>query len=76
MMPGENPGGFQRSVHGLLSVLKLVGVDMLEQNEWERDSLLKGTNGADGITWVLTRPVRPTQTPWVGPRVHRTSAGR
>jgi nucleoside-diphosphate-sugar epimerase len=23
MMPGENPGGFQRSVHGLLSVLKL-----------------------------------------------------
>jgi hypothetical protein len=52
--------GFQRTIHCLLSVLKLFGVDMLEQNEWERDSLLIGDNGADGITWVLTRPVRPT----------------
>jgi hypothetical protein len=30
----------------------------LDRNEWERDSLLMGENGADGITWVLTRPVR------------------
>jgi hypothetical protein len=58
MMPGEKPGGFQRSVHPLLSVLKRFGVDLLEQNEWERDSLLMGRNGAVGITWVLTRPVR------------------
>ena len=55
MMPGEKRGGFQRTVHPLLSVLQLFGVDMLEQNEWERDSLLMGKNGADGITWVLTR---------------------
>ena len=66
MMPGEKRGGFQRTVHPLLSMLKLFGVDMLEQNEWERDSLLMGKNGADGITWVLTRPVRPTGTPFVG----------
>jgi len=56
MMPGEKPGGFQRTIHPLLSLLKLFGVDMLEQNEWERDSLLMGKNGAAGITWVLTRP--------------------
>ncbi len=62
MMPGEKPGGFQRTVRALVSVLKLFGVDLLEQNEWERDSLLTGNNGADGITWVLTRPVRPTKT--------------
>ena len=54
MMPGEKPGGFQRTVHLLVSVLKFFGVDLLEQNEWERDSLLMGKNGADGITWVLT----------------------
>ena len=66
MMPGEKPGGFQRTIRPLLSVLKLFGVDMLEQNEWERDSLLRGKHGADGITWVLTRPVRPTKTPFVG----------
>jgi hypothetical protein len=65
MMPGERPGGFQRTVHTLLSVLKRLGVDMLEQNEWERDSLLMGKNGADGLTG-FTRPVRPTKTPFVG----------
>ena len=70
MMPGEKRGGFQRTVHPLLSVLKLFGVDVLEQNEWERDSLLTGSNGADGITWVITRVVRPTQTPFVGAYVH------
>ena len=75
MMPGEKPGGFQRTVHLLLSVLKLFGVDMLEQNEWERDSLLVGKNGADGITWVLTRPVRPTKTPFVGACVHKDKRG-
>jgi hypothetical protein len=75
LMPGEKPGGFQRSVHVLLSVLKIFGVDMLEQNEWERDSLLSGANGADGITWVLTRPVRPTRTPFVGACVHKDSRG-
>jgi len=75
MMPGEKPGGFQRTVHLLLRVLKLFGVDMLEQNEWERDSLVMGRNGADGITWVLTRPVRPTQTPFVGAYVHRDKRG-
>lgn len=68
MMPGEKRGGFQRTVHPLLSVLKLFGVDMLEQNEWERDSLLMGKNGADGITWVLTRPVRPDQLLDLRPR--------
>jgi hypothetical protein len=75
LMPGERPGGFQRAVHPLLSVLKLFGVDMLEQNEWERDSLLMGKNGADGITWVLTRPVRPTKTPFVGASVHKDKRG-
>jgi len=75
MMPGEKPGGFQRTVHPLLSVLKFFGVDLLEQNEWERDSLLKGKNGADGITWVLTRPVRPTKTPFVGAHVHKYKRG-
>jgi hypothetical protein len=49
MMPGETGGWFQRTVRPLLSVLKLFGVDMLEQNEWERDSLLVGNYGADGI---------------------------
>ncbi len=75
MMPGEKPGGFQRTVHALGSVLKLFGVDMLEQNEWERDSLLMRKNGADGITWVLTRPVRPTKTPFVGAYVHKDKRG-
>jgi hypothetical protein len=75
MMPGEKPGGFQRTVHAALIVVKLFGVDMLEQNEWERDSLLMGKNGADGITWVLTRPVRPTKTPFVGAYVHKDKRG-
>ncbi len=75
MMPGEKPGGFQRTIHPLLRMLKLFGVDMLEQNEWERDSLLMGKNGADGITWVLTRPVRPTQTPFIGACVHMNERG-
>jgi hypothetical protein len=48
---------------------------LLEQNEWERDSLLAGQNGAEGITWVLTRPVRPTKTPFVGAYVHRDKRG-
>ena len=47
----------------------------VEQNEWERDSLLTGTNGADSLTWVLTRPVRPTQTPFVGAHVHKDERG-
>ena len=75
MMPGEKRGGFQRTVHPLLSVLKLFGIDMLEQNEWERDSLLLGGNGADGITWVITRVVRPTKTPFVGAYVHKDKRG-
>lgn len=75
MMPGEKPGGFQRTIHPLLSVLKCFGVDLLEQNEWERDSLLMGTNGAEGLTWVLTRPVRPTRTPFVGAYVHKDKHG-
>ena len=75
MMPGEKRGAFQRTVHPLLSVLKLLGVDMLEQNEWERDSLLMGKNGANGITWVITRVVRPTQTPFVGAYVHKDRRG-
>ena len=76
MMPGEEKrGGFQRTMHALLSVLKLFGVDMLEQNEWERDSLLTGKNCANDITWVLTRPVRPTKTPFVGAYVHKDKRG-
>ncbi len=75
MMPGERRGGFQRSVHPLLSVMKLFGVDMLEQNEWERDSLVMGRNGADGITWVITRVVRPTETPFVGAYAHKDERG-
>ena len=75
MMPGERRGWFQRTVHPLLSVLKLFGIDLLEQNEWERDSLLMGKNGADGITWVITRVVRPTQTPFVGACVHKDKRG-
>ena len=76
MMPGEKRGAFQRAVHPLLSVLKFFGIDFLEQNEWERDSLLKGEHGAEGITWVLTRPVRPTKTPFVGASVHKNRRGR
>ena len=75
MMPGEKRGGFQRTVHPLLSMLKLFGVDFLEQNEWERDSLLTGNNGADGITWVITRVVRPTQTSFVGAYAHKDRRG-
>ena len=56
-------------------MLKLFGVDFLEQNEWERDSLLGGKNGADGIKWVLTRPVRPTETPFVGAYAHENRRG-
>ena len=75
IMPGEKPGAFQRTVRAGLSVAKLFGIDMLNQNEWERDSLLTGKNGADGITWVLTRPVRPTRTPFVGAYVYRNKRG-
>ncbi len=75
MMLGEKPGGFQRTVRPLLSVLKRFGVDLLEQNEWERDSLLMGKNSGDGITWVLTRPVKATKTPFVGARVHKDRRG-
>ena len=75
MMPGEKRGWFQRTVHPMLSVLKLFGVDFLEQNEWERDSLLMGENGADGITWVITRLVRPTLTPFVGAYVQKDRRG-
>jgi putative NADH-flavin reductase len=75
MMPGENRGMLQLTVHPLLSVLKLFGIDFLEQNEWERDSLLTGKNGANGITWVLTRPVRPTKTLFVGAYVHKDKRG-
>ncbi len=62
-------------VQPLLSVLNLLGVDLLEQNEWERDSLLMGKNGADGIRWVLIRPVKPTETPFVGAYVHKDRRG-
>jgi len=75
MMPGEKRGWFQRIVHPMLSVLKLFGVNMLEQNEWERDSLLMGKNGGDCITWVITRLVRPTLTPFVGACVHKDRRG-
>ena len=75
MMPDESRGWFQRSVHPLLSILKLFGVDLLEQNEWERDSLLMGKNGADGITWVIARLVRPTQTPFAGAYVKKDRRG-
>ena len=75
MMPGEKRGWFQLAVHPLLSVMKLFGIDFLEQNEWERDSLLTGNNGADGITWVITRVVRPTKTPFVGARAHKNKRG-
>ena len=75
MMPEETRGWFQRAVHPLLSVLQLFGVDLLEQNQWERDALLAGTNGADGITWVLTRVVRPTKTPFVGAYAHKHRRG-
>ena len=37
----------------------------------ERDSLLEGTNDADGLTWVLTRPVKPAKTPFVDAEVHK-----
>jgi nucleoside-diphosphate-sugar epimerase len=75
MMPGEKRGGFQLAVQPLLMVLKLFGVDLLEQNKWERDSLLGGKNGADGIRWVITRPVRPTKTPFVGAYAHKNKRG-
>jgi len=74
-MPGEKRGGFQRTVHPLLGILKLFRVDFLEQNEWERDSLLTGKNGASGITWVITRVVKPTKTPFVGAYAHKDKHG-
>ena len=75
MMPGEKRGWFQGTVHPLLKVAKLLGMDFLEQNEWERDSLLLGKNGADDITWVITRVVRPTKTSFVGAYVHKDRRG-
>ncbi len=75
MMPGEKRGRFQLAVQPLLIMLKGFGVDLLEQNEWERDSLLMGENGADGITWVVTRPVRPTTAPFVGAYAHKDKRG-
>jgi hypothetical protein len=76
LMPGEKRSGiFQHTVFPLVCVLKFFGIDMLDQNEWERDSLLLGKNGADGLTWVITRPVRPTKTPFVGAYVHRDKRG-
>ena len=75
MMPGERRGWFQNTVHPMLKVLKLFGVDFLAQNEWERDSLLTGKNGADGITWVITRLVRPTLTPFAGASAHKDRRG-
>ena len=75
MMPGEKRGRFQWTVYPLLLFLKLFGVDMLEQNEWERDSLLMGKNGAEGLTWVITRVVRPTNTAHVGAHVHKDRRG-
>lgn len=75
MMPGEKRGSFQRAVHPLLTVLNFFGIDFLEQNEWERDSLLMGYNSADRITWVITRVVRPTRTPFVGAYVHKDKRG-
>ena len=75
MMPGERRGVFQCVVHPLLTLLKLFGIDLLEQNEWERDSLVMGKHDADGITWVITRVVRPTQTPFVGAYVHKDKRG-
>jgi hypothetical protein len=75
MMPGEKRGWFQLIVHPMLSLMKLFGLDFLEQNEWERDSLLVGKNGADGITWVITRLVKPTLTPFVGAYVHKDRRG-
>ena len=75
MMPGERRGWFQRAVHPMLSVLKVFGVDLLEQNEWERDSLLTGKNGADDIIWVITRLVRPTLTPFAGAYAHKDRRG-
>ena len=75
MMPGEERGWFQYAVHPLLRVLKVFGVDFLEQNEWERDSLLMGKNGADGLTWVITRVVRPTGSPFVGAYAHKHKRG-
>ena len=37
--------------------------------------LIAGTNGADGLTWVLTRPVRPMKTPFVGAYAHKDERG-
>ena len=62
-------------MHPLLSLLKLFGIALLEQNEWERDSLLMGENGADGITWVIARLVRPTLTPFAGEYAYKDWCG-
>lgn len=75
LMPGERPGCLQCVVHPFLALLKFFGVDYLEQNEWERDRLLTGKNGAEGITWVITRVVRPTETPCVGASVRKDRRG-
>jgi NADPH:quinone reductase-like Zn-dependent oxidoreductase len=76
LMPGEKRrGAFQLLVYPLLKLMNLFGIDELEQNHWERDSLVNGSNDADGLTWVITRPVMPRNTPYVGAYVHKDRRG-
>jgi hypothetical protein len=58
MMPGEKRGDFQRTVHALLSLLKFFGVDMLEQNEWERDNSVRAQGQARPDELFDLRPRR------------------
>ena len=75
-------------IHPHLRINKCVNVNVAPMNStiryvrqfgmwhpWERDSLLSGTNGADGITWVITRVVSPTTTPFVGAYVQKDRRG-
>ena len=41
----------------------------------EEDKLKEAFSGCNGITWILTRPVRPTKTPFVGAYAHKDKRG-
>jgi len=41
----------------------------------EEDKLKEAFPGCNGITWILTRPVRPTKTPFVGAYAHKDKRG-
>lgn len=62
-----------RSTHKFKDVkpTTIIVESQLDEEEKLRDAF----TGCDGITWAITRVVRPTQTPFVGAYVHRYKRG-